>query len=332
MTQLIPATIFFTLSACQVMAQQDSLKVYTIRAVDTDSRIDFNSDKHLAWFNTAAASRNTLLVFLCGTKGSPSNVTLFPALAANNGFHAVSLQYPNDLSATAACGNSADTNCHETFRREIIEGRDLSTRIEVNKPNSIANRLYRLLQYLDSLYPLQNWNQFFSTGGLNTEMMVFAGHSQGGGHAALIARGTRVKRVIMFAAPNDWLNNYQQPAIWTTKPHLTPDSAYFGFANRYDDIVPFDQQLIQWNALGLAAFGDTVCVNNSVPPYMGSHQLYTKERNNALLCGEHCNVITDKETPKTNGIPDYEPVWRYLLGLPWQIQPVQKFPFAEEHR
>lgn len=309
-------TGFFSLIMFCSLAQADSLKTYTVRAKDTDSHIDFNSNKHFAWFNTGVTHHNTLLVFLPGTYGSPSNVQLFPSLAANYGFHAVGLEYPNDLSATEACGNSTDADCHEKFRREIIEGKNWSDKIDVNLPNSIANRLYQLLKYLHEQYPQQQWNQFYNANGLKTEMMIVAGHSQGGGHAALIARGQKVKRVIMFAAPNDWRNNVNQPATWTTKPHLTPDSAYYGFANRFDDVASYAEQLVQWNELGLAQFGDTVSVNKNQPPYFGSHQLYTTDRNNALICGEHCNVVTDKETPKSSdGVPVYEPVWKYLLGI-----------------
>lgn len=308
--------IFFSLAIISTSAQVDSLKTYTVRAKDTDERIDYNQHKHFAWYNTAVIHNHTLLVFLPGTYGSPANVKLFPSLAANNGFHAVSLEYPNDLSATEACGNSTDTDCHEKFRREIIEGKNWSNKIEVNIPNSIANRLYRLLKYLHMQYPQQQWNQFYDGNGLKTETMILSGHSQGGGHAALIARGQKVKRVIMFAAPNDWRNNVNQPATWTTKPHITPDSAYYGFANRFDDVASYSQQLAQWNHLGLSQFGDTIAVNTNQSPYQGSHQLYTTTRNNALLCGEHCNVITDKETPRdSQGVPVYEPVWKYLLGI-----------------
>lgn len=294
----------------------DSLKIYQVRAKDTDSGIDFNKNKHFVFINTACTKKNILLVYLVGTYGDPASTQLFTSMAANNGYHVVSLEYPNELAAGTACNNSTDPDCHEKFRREIIEGKDYSDKISVNKSNGIYNRLLCLLQYLAANHPEQNWKQFYTKGNLNFGKMIFAGHSQGGGHAAVIAIDNKVKRVLMFAAPNDWRNNVNKPATWTTKPHATPDSLYYGFANRFDDVANFSQQVKQWNALGLKQFGDTALIVNSKPPYGNSHELYTTARTNALICGEHCNVVVDKQTPKDKtGNPLYTPVWKYMLGI-----------------
>ncbi len=62
------------------------------------------------------------------------------------------------------CAANADRDCHEKVRRETLTGDDHSSLISVNRPNSIENRLIKLLQYLDANYPQEGWGSFLDAG------------------------------------------------------------------------------------------------------------------------------------------------------------------------
>lgn len=129
---------------------------------------------------------------------------------------------------------------------------------QVNKANSIVNRLQKLLLYLASNYPTDNWSQFLTASGdINWQKICVAGQSQGGGHAAFIAQQKKVGRVIMFASPKDFSNTYNAPAFWLTQKSATPLNRYFGFVHTLDETngCTWPQQKIIFTAMGFDALG-----------------------------------------------------------------------------
>jgi hypothetical protein len=250
---------------------------------------------------------------LGGSYGKPGNYLLFPELAGNNGFNVINLHYPNGTASKTACGTSSDTNCFVKFRNEIIEGVDYSTHVSVDSSNCIYNRVIKLLQYLHTNNPSQNWNSFFIGNTVNWNKVIISGHSQGGGHAALIGVTKPLKRVIMFASPNDYNNNLNMPAPWTSSTKVTSDSSYYGFAHLYDNIVNSSEQFQIWNNLSLPTFGDTTNIDQVSFPYSNSRQLYTKLIDSGA--SNHSLMILDKDTPIVAGKPLFEPVWKYLLAI-----------------
>lgn len=309
-------SIFLIYSAMNAqMCNPDSLITTQIRASNTDSNISWELYEHYSFYNPTCVSKNTLLVHLVGSYDNPSSTTLFPELAANNGFHVVSLKYPNSTAAQSACGNSSDPNCYLNFRKEIIEGVDYSTETSVDSSDCINNRLIKLLQYLDDNNSGENWNNYFSGNTTGWNNIIISGHSQGGGHAAVIAINKPVKRVLMFASPNDYSTFFNAPATWTTTTHLANDSAYYGFNNLNDDVVDFSGQFETWNNLGMTAFGNSINVETSTSPYLNSHQLYTSYDTTGIG-GNHSVMILDSKTPLDNfGKPLFEPVWKHMLGI-----------------
>lgn len=167
---------------------ESSLVIQQIRAKDTDSNIDWEINKHYTYYNPTCVQRNILVVHLVGSYDNPSNNIMFPSYAANNGFHVVSLKYPNSTAAQTACNNSTDIDCYEKFRREIIEGGDFHPDITVDVPNAINNRLIKLLMYLDTNNPNENWGNYYSGSTINWNKIIVLGHSQGVGPAAYIAK------------------------------------------------------------------------------------------------------------------------------------------------
>ncbi len=311
-------TTFLSVLSFSMFAQpcdSNSLVIQPIRASDTDPNIAFELARHYTFYNPACSEKNTLLVHMVGTFGDPYQTIYFPSLAANNGFHVLSLKYPNDTSAQTACGGSNDIDCHYKFRKEIFEGVDLSPEIAVDSVNSISNRLIRLLQHMDSNYQSQNWGQYFTGDSIHWSQVILSGHSQGGGHAAVMAIDRPVKRVLMFAAPNDFSISFNQTANWTQMPHITEDSAYYSFNNVNDQVAQYDWQFSSAVNLGEGTFGDTVNVESSNCPYTFSHNLYT-DRDSSGFTQNHGMVVNDVNVPlNSNGAPVFQEVWAYMLGL-----------------
>lgn len=286
-----------------------------MRASDTDSNIPWEFYRHYTFFNPDCPPRNKLLVHLVGTYGNPSSSLIFPGLAANNGFHVVSLKYNNDTSAQAVCGNSTDVNCHYNFRKEIIEGIDYSPDVAVDSVNSIYNRLIRLLQYMDTNYPGQGWGSFYSGNTINWSNILLSGHSQGGGHIAVISIDNSVERVLMFASPNDYSHAYSQLPDWTSLPSATPYSAYYSFNNINDQVAEYNWQYTSALNLGEGNFGDSINVDNKSCPYMFSHNLYTSIDSSGFTTN-HGMVVSDNNIiMDSTGKPIFEDVWRYMLGI-----------------
>ncbi|MGB1041084.1 MAG: BPSS1187 family protein [Flavobacteriales bacterium] len=307
----------FIVFQCYVVQSQscdpDSLQTIITRASQTDPNISWELKQHYSFYNPTCISRNTLLIHLGGSFGKPSNYLIFPELAANNGFHVINLHYPNGTAAKTACGTSNDTNCFGKFRKEIIEGIDFSTKVSVDSNNCINNRVIKLLQYLHSNYPTQNWNSFYTGNTVNWNKVIVSGHSQGGGHAAFIGVSKPLKRVIMFASPNDYNSTLNIPALWTTNTKLTADSLYYGFVHLNDEVVNSSEQFQIWSNLGMPTYGDTTNVDASPFPYSNSRQLYTQVSNSAA--SNHSIMILDSDVPVVGGKPIFETEWKYLLGI-----------------
>ena len=291
----------------------DSLQTIITRASQTDANISWELKQHYSYFNPTCVSRNTLLLHLGGSYGKPGNYQLFPELAGNNGFHVINVHYPNNTASKTACGTSTDSACFIKFRKEILEGIDYSTKVAVDTNNCIYNRVIKLLQHLHANFPSQNWNSFYSGNTINWNKVIVSGHSQGGGHAAVIGLTKPVKRVIMFASPNDYNNRLNIPAPWTQNPKITADSLYYGFVHLNDEVVNSSEQFQIWSNLGMPLYGDTTNVDATSIPYSNSRQLYTQISNSAA--SNHSIMILDSDVPLVSGKPIFEAEWKYLLGI-----------------
>jgi len=315
------AILFFLISFSETFSQTcnpQQMQLYQVRAKGTDLNIDWELNRDHAFYNLSCSfSKNTLVVHLVGSFDNPSSTLKFPSLAANNGFHVASLKYPNGTTAQTACGNSSDPDCYLKFRREILEGLDLSTETDVPVAESVYNRLEKLLTFLANEYPADGWGQYLNGTEIAWSDVIVSGHSQGGGHAAVIAMTKPVKRVLMFASSNDYSELFSAAAPWTDAPHITEDSAYFGFNNINDGVVDFSDQFEVWDNLGMTPFGDSIKVDNTTVPYNFSHQLYT-DYDTTGIGGNHSVMILDSKTPvNAQGEPIFAPVWEYIGAARW---------------
>ncbi|MFP2934387.1 BPSS1187 family protein, partial [Pyxidicoccus sp. 3LG] len=182
-----------------------------------------------------------LVVFLPGTGGWPeayldglhldSEHNLY-ASATSRGYRAIGLTYQNQPSIGQLCG--ASDACFLPTRRTLITGdvQPGSAVTSLSREDAILPRLTRLLVYLrDTADPTGGWGGFFLNPActtaciLNPSKLIFAGHSQGGGHAGVIGRDYGVRRVVMLASPCDALAGVGPIASWSLPPLATPPGA-----------------------------------------------------------------------------------------------------------
>jgi pimeloyl-ACP methyl ester carboxylesterase len=261
---------------------------------DTDPAITIALSDHIVMFDEDEPLGDRLFVFLPGSGATPAAYERLLREVSGAGMPAIGLSYPNSPSVANLCDGSTDPDCHEKVRRERVYGVNESPLVNVSPANSIENRLTKLLQRL-------RWTQFLDGGEPAWDKIVISGHSQGGGHAAMIARDHVVARVVFLAAPGDWVSG-SGPAPWLLEPHATPIEDYYGFVH-VDDGPTF---LVNWSVLGMP--GSNTSVDGASPPYEGAHRL-TTDRN---VANPHGSVAGDAATPLVNGQAVYAPVWRYL--------------------
>ncbi len=196
----------------------------------TDPAIDKFLDDHYAWLDTAAQSNQKLFVFMPGAGQVPAMFQLVQQEAARLGYHVVGLSYVTRLGGVVfTCPIAPDpASCYENTRLEIVDGVDRSPLVNISQANSIDNRLTKLLQYLAAQYPDEGWDKFLLAGDQpKWSQIAIAGHSQGGGEAATIAKIRLVARVVLFSSVTDSVHS-DAPAWEST--HMTPTERYWGIA------------------------------------------------------------------------------------------------------
>lgn len=275
---------------------------------------------------TPSRPRGKLLVFLPGTGAIPATYFSFITNAAGMGYHALGLTYFNPTTVNEICSYSEVTNCHEEVRLELIDGVDRSGFVSISRCDSIENRLIRLLEHLVTLRPAMNWGQFLSGTNVIWSNVVVAGHSQGGGHAAMLAKTRVVDRCLMFSSIDWYLGDgpffpeeFQQPAGWYYHASQTPLERYFGFVHEDDDTAKTNQVYEGWSALGLDAYGENQRIDGVTNYLFYSHRLISDAfiATTNGVTNHHGTVVTDGASP-TNSIGEklYVPVWEYMLAAP----------------
>ncbi len=289
-----------------------------IAPAETDPAINLALDAHYAINPSPTVTpAGKLFIFFPGTGAVAQNYRLILRAGAARGYHAIGITYPNEDAISTLCDNNVDIDCHGKARQEVITGENLSTRVDVNPTNSIVNRIARLLNYLNTQYPGEAWGQFLNAGQPIWSKITVAGHSQGGGHAAMMTKLYGLDRAIYFSSPGDWRNAADVPATWmTARANVTPPSRQYGFAHLRDPLISYTTRIVPiWQALGLATFGVAVSVDGNQPPYNGTRQLFTNADPTAFpsLSPTHNATVVDVSTPKaTDGSPLFSLVWDYL--------------------
>lgn len=280
-----------------------------IKASETDQAIDQWDDRHYVYFNPDVAKKNNLFVFLPGTGLGPASYKMITQFAAEMGFHAFVIAYANPETVSRdLCGTSLDVDCTEKVRLEIFDGTDRSSIVRISRANSIENRIIKLLAHLDRNFPGEGWGQYLSNGQLAYSSIIFAGHSQGAGHAAIIGKNRSLRGVMMFGGGADAVLALNQMAPWVLRPGLTDKSRLFGFTHMLD-MMP-EYSIIWGDYYGMAEFGGVVNVDSASSPYNQTHMLTTRVPSE----DPHGAVVRDTYVPMNGSRPAFAVVWEYMLA------------------
>ncbi len=311
---LVTGVVLLLGSVAQQLASQakepanSQLTVRSVLPSATDRRIDkYSGDgwEHWVYFNASATDRGQLLVFIPGTGGKGGGAKGFCSLAANEGFHVVSLAYPSEVSMSTF-HNSQDPDAFLKARENVIYGKVPYAKLDTGVPNSLHNRLLQLLRYLAATYPRESWQPFLrQNGAIDYSRLVLAGQSQGGGHAALLGMQHEVARVLMFGAPKDFNVRFNKPADWFSAPSATPLNRFFSFVHSLDEGhgCTYPQQLENYRAMKLLPQYPVVNVDDTPAPFQHSRLLTSK-------------IPTDNPHGSVVANEGFRNVWKYLLNEP----------------
>lgn len=271
MRNILTILLFVTGTTCF-----SQINTFYVKPVQTDINYAAVQDSNLVVRNTTT-NINKLFLFIGGTGSNTQQYQAICNFAGNLGYDVINLSYPNTVAA-ASLGSSTDSMVFDKYRQEVCYGTPLSSDVTVDTLNSIYTRTVRLLNYLNTTYPTQNWNQYLiNPTTLDWSKIAVGGHSQGGGHACYFAKFNDVERVLMFSSPNDYSNYFSNSANWLRNSGVTAMNKHFTYLNLLDEIVPFNKQLINLQGLGLYPLYDTTYVDISIAPYSNSHCLYTTQ-------------------------------------------------------
>jgi pimeloyl-ACP methyl ester carboxylesterase len=215
----------------------------------------------------AASPRGQLLVFLNGSGGAPLSGEPLLRVARREGLHALALSYRSSQAIGVLC-QGADA-CFEPARLALVTGERAAgaprALDDVARDEGIEVRLLAALRLLDGRDAEGAWSQFLSSDqtAVRWDLVIVSGHSQGGGHAALLAKRHRVRRVLMLASPCDARSD-GAPASWLSDAigwATDPRTAFFGVWAPGDTTCPAAPQI--WSNLGVPSSAQdamaTVC-------------------------------------------------------------------------
>lgn len=186
---------------------------------------------HQAFWNSKFPQGDALLVSLGGTNSIPSDLNAFNKLAALNGYDVIAIDYDNHV-ITTTCKESKDSRCFDHFRQEVVTGKSVSPLIKVNTVNSIEKRIEHLIKYLiqkDSA----RWSAYLKNDKVDWSNVVVAGHSQGSGHAAYLAKLHSLRGAILLAGPQDRFEDGRK-VEWLRLPSKTKPDRYFALLHKDD--------------------------------------------------------------------------------------------------
>jgi len=286
---------------------------YSVLPQTTSDSIQTSTVHHLAFVDTRITAMGKLFVFLGSTNSSPQNYASLNKSATQLGYHVINLNYLNSVDGQV-CSQQADS-CFVNYHEEMLFGSKKSDLVAVNKHNSIANRILKLLQRLHKLNSHNGWNQYYEGEELLYSKFVMAGHGQGGGHAAYVAQKLDVDRLVLFSSPNDYSELNGRPAAWLLKDFATDHNQFFALTHRRDTELSIAKQHAIWKSIGVLEKSDTVSADNS--QYKTSQALVTnfEPNKNAKTQPLYRNLTAQEYAlPADTARVQLKKVWLYILG------------------
>jgi hypothetical protein len=245
---------------------------------------------------TAEKTNGLLLITLGGTNSLPKDMLDFAREAAKLGYQAVGIDYvngPPDGSISTGCRESKDADCFDKFRREVVKGDPVSPLVKVSRADSIESRITALLRHLAAKDPAR-WGKFLKGNEVDWSKIVVAGHSQGSGHAAFLAKAHALRGAVLLAGPQDSFED-GRTAKWLHQPSRTPSDRFYSFLHK-KDFFESDKQI----AVARVLMSDAQAPTAPATDCGGAHILVT-ERDD--VGDAHMSVIE----------PFFRDVWRHIL-------------------
>ena len=280
---------------------------------DADPRVSEFLQDHVVITRAGARANGKLLVFLPGTRGRPVGYEKLLDTAARMGYRAIGLEYVDAVmgggpsTIIRLCGRTADPNCAGSLRAARAFGGQGEDGNTVPVPDGIVPRLVSLLKYLDRTHGGAGWGAFYHGDTPEWSRIVLAGHSEGAGMAAFLARKNAVAGVALISGGPDGNPMTRQVAAWVAAPSATPAARWFAMADAGE---PLEEAMMA----GFAALG----VAGPPTPWTGaggmgrSHTVVVDLEPRAG--GKHESTATDLATPlASDGGAAYAPVWQFLL-------------------
>lgn len=225
-------------------------------------------DNFVAVASVHGQRKGRLFLFIDGTATSPAMTKDIALYGAERGYNVISVAYPNNHAIAQICDASEDPDCSGKVREEVLTGHDLSPQVSVREADAIEPRVRKLLAYLSIHYPEEGWGKFLHGQSIDWSIVSVAGHSQGAGYAAMLAKRHKVFRMLMISGVAD-VTQDGAPAPWLSRPGATPAEREYGLTNVFDPIVRLRVARAGWKALGLDAFGPIRSVSRLSPPIPG---------------------------------------------------------------
>ncbi|MFO1184658.1 MAG: hypothetical protein U1E56_07715 [Bauldia sp.] len=267
--------------------------IYLVKQSAADPSVQVFNEPNYITFNGGAGPTADLLVFLGGPSSKPEAHATLLNVAAAGGYRVIGLQHNDTPATVAACASNPDLDCSAKFRQKRAFGDNVTTLVDNTPAQAIVPRLIKLLQYLDQKHPGEGWGGYLSGGEPNWGRIVLAGHSQGAGMAAFIAKQKAVARVVLFSGPWDFYASTRKSAQWLTEAGATPPDRWFATYHRREDTAA---QIVQaYSALGIPEANlrpVNLDLQSGARPTPGLNQFHT--------------------SPVAN--TNYLPEWQFLFG------------------
>ncbi len=252
-------------------------------------------------------SRDRLVIWLMG-----HNAELAERVAGY-GMHYAQVSYANRWFSKLTKEQLDQGDTIGRIRLEAATGEDHSPLVSIPRPDSLEERAFQFVKWLDGEKAEGDWGRFLAPDGkgLDWEKVALAGISHGSTTAARLAIHRRVDRVVMLSGPRD------QTESWQALPPATPSQRFFGFTHVLDGGWVADHYCRSWQLLGLQAHGPVVDVDEVDPPYRNSRRLVTAADVQGDGGRAHNASVPGKAAVKdTEGRHLHEAVWRYLFTHP----------------
>jgi hypothetical protein len=215
-----------------------------VHAEAAELRLEHAGD-HMVMWDQDNDDSDTLYLFMLGSGQLPEVRCQWVLTgAAEAGLRGIALAYQNNGSISDLCADSKDSDCMESARLERIYGVDTSDLVDCPPEDSVVGLLQTLLYELHELHPDMGWLRWLDDNNQpRWQHIVVAGHSQGAGNAALIARDHLVARVVMYGGPFDrdqtvevdLASQSYAPAGWLLDAAVTPPNRSYAFYHVRDN-------------------------------------------------------------------------------------------------